>query len=236
MSNYREIQDIADNHLCPEHPEAALVVVWDQDHYRLACGEAHWVDKLQRLMSPSELYRLGVPQDPQIENTLKRRYHMTTPNEQAAAKEALKQHKEAVEIALQHKEAKQAAVTQKQEPVEHHPMTLSDWYTRLRQFYPRAVIQTYPLGYEQRALAMLPADLHAWVAEVFEHPQGAMIAQGHGYASEQEEKGEPPPVLTPRWVWQRAEERAEIAAISRLVPIGLEPLEDALSKAVPLGI
>ena len=236
MIPYCEIQDIADNHLCPEHPEAALVVVWDQDHYRLACGEAHWVDKLQRLMSPSELYRLGVPQDPQIENTLRRRYQMTTPNEQAAAKEALKQHKEAVEIALQHKEAKQAAVTQKQEPVEHHPMTLSDWYLRLRQFYPRAVVGTRPMSYDDRSPAMLPSDIHAWVAEVFEHPQGAMIAQGHGYAWEQDEEEGALPEGPLKRVWQRAEERAEIAAISRLVPIGLEPLEDALSKAVPLGI
>lgn len=56
MQTYQEAQDIAYNHICPDHPEASLVVVWDKDHYRIACGEAHWADKLQRIILPSELY------------------------------------------------------------------------------------------------------------------------------------------------------------------------------------
>ena len=57
MQTYQEAQDIANNHICPDHPEASLVVVWDKARYRLACGEAHWADKLQRIMLPSELFR-----------------------------------------------------------------------------------------------------------------------------------------------------------------------------------
>lgn len=216
MQTYHEVQDIANSHVCREHPGATLVVVWDTDHYRLACGEAHWADKLQRIMLPSELYRQGGPQDPNIENTLRRRDQMTTPNEQVPTKQAPERVKEAAETALQRKEEK----AKEEKP---SPLTLEGWYLRLRQFYPTAVVGTRPLTYDERSPAMLPADIHAWVAEVFAHPTSPIIARGHGYAWEQDEEEGALPEGPLKRVWQRAEERAEISAISRLVPLGLAP-------------
>lgn len=130
---------------------------------------------------------------------------------------------EAGKTALQRKEEKQAAAAQEAEMVEPRPLTLNGWYLRLRHFHPDAVVSTRPMSYDDRSPAMLPSDLHAWIAEVFEHPTGQVLARAHGYAWVEEDPRGAPPVGSPQGAWQRAEEHAEIAAISRVVPLGLEP-------------
>ena len=141
---------------------------------------------------------------------------------------------EAGKTALQRKEEKQAATVQEQKMAEPNPLPLNGWYLRLHQNYPDAVVSTYPMSYDNRSPAMLPSHIHAWIAEVFEHPTGQVIARGHGYASEEEDAEEVKQTGLSQWMWQRAEERAEIAAISRVVPLGLEPPGSALSKEVSL--
>lgn len=193
---YPYLSALAKDHACDEHPEELLVVVRrPEGTYALACGAAHW-PHLVRIRDKGG--STMVDQDTGQANLI------PTKEDQARQEE------------------KGEAVP---ETLTLTPMgRISFWYLRLHQFYPIAVVATYPMSYDARSPAMLPSDLHAWVAEVFERPQGLMIAQGHGYASAEEEKEEGSSTLTPQWPWQRAEERAEISAISRAVPLGLEPL------------
>ena len=148
---------------------------------------------------------------------------MTPKQEKPLTSEDRVETTEAGKTALQRKEEKQAAAVQEQKMADLNTLTLNDWYFRLRQFYPTAVVSTRPMSYDDRSPAMLPSNIHAWVAEVFERPQGLMIARCHGYAWVEEAPIGTPPVGSPQGAWQRAEERAEIAAISRVVPRGLEP-------------
>ena len=255
---YEELQDIAAMHVCADHPQATVEVAWDKDRYRLVCGERHWVDKLQRLMMPSELYRQGVPQDPNIENTLRRRYPVTQNKEKELFPEDKVEITEVGKTALQRKEevhkaqeqrlpviyeASTGAVAQlelRQRAVEWAReaelkpelghvclyfgkpwVTIDGWYYRFRMFYPQGQLVSRPLLSEERyAAGITEAALHAWVAEVYDVPGGNKLSMGHGYAREDEPLAQKSPVET-RWPWRMAEKRAE---------------EDALSKAVPLGI
>lgn len=258
MQTYNELQDLAAMHACPEHPQATVGVAWDKDHYRLVCGGRHWVDKLQRLMLPSELYRQGVPQDPNIENTLRRRYAMSQNKERDLFPENRVEVTESGKTALQRKEEKakedetrlpvilevstgktaehdlrRRAVEWARE-VELRPelghvclyfgkpwVTIDGWYYRFRQVFPQGQLISRPWSSDERyAAGISDIALHTWVAEVYDLPGGHLLAMGHGYARDDEPLAKGSAVET-RWPWRLAEKRAE---------------EDALSKAVPLGI
>lgn len=206
IGTYQGIERLSTTHRCLEHPDMALVAVRrPEGTYALACEGAHWMD-------PTNLER--------SENMIHDKETRLSPEDRVEITETGK-------TALQRKE-------EKEKPPEPCSLTLEGWYLRLRQFYPQAVVSTYPMPYDARSPAMLPSDLHAWVAEVFERPQGLVVARSHGYAwgGEEKEEGEPP--AKPPWAWQKAEERAEIAAISRAVPLGLEPPRSDLAKEVSL--
>lgn len=258
MRTYEELQDIAAMHACADHPQATVEVAWDKDHYRLVCGEGHWADKLQRLMMPSELYRQGVPQDPNIENTLRRRYAMTQNKERELFPENRVALPEAGKTALQRKEEahkaqesrlpviyeastggiappdlRQRAVEWAREvglkPELGHVclffgkpwVTIDGWYYRFRQVYWQGQLTSRPLAADERyAAGITDTNLHAWVAEVYDIPGGKLLSMGHGYAHAEEPLAAKSAVET-RWPWRMAEKRAE---------------EDALAKAVPLGI
>lgn len=100
-------------------------------------------------------------------------------------------------------------------------VTIDGWYYRFRQLYPLGQLVSRPLAADERyAAGITEPTLHAWVAEVYDLPGGRLLSIGHGYAREDEPLAQKSPVET-RWPWRMAEKRAE---------------EDALSKAVPLGI
>lgn len=206
IGTYQGIERLSTTHRCLEHPDMALVAVRrPEGTYALACEGAHWMD-------PTNLER--------SENMIHDKETRLSPEDRVESTETGK-------TALQRKE-------EKEKPPEPCSLTLEGWYLRLRQFYPQVVVSTYPMSYDARSPAMLPSDIHAWIAEVFERPQGLMIARGHGYAWAEEDPRGTPPVGSPEGPWQKAEERAEIAAISRAVPLGLEPPGSDLAKEVSL--
>ncbi len=258
MQTYGELHDLAAMHACPDHPQATVEVAWDKGLYRLRCGAGHWVDKLQRLMMPSEMFRQGVPQDPNIENTIRRRYPVTHDKDLPERPENRVEITETGKTALQRKE-EHAREEETRLPViyeastggiapldlrrrvvewaretELRPelghvclyhgkpwVTIDGWYYRFRLMHPNGQLLSRPLTSEERyAAGITDTNLHAWRAEVYDVPGGHLLAMGHGYASQEEPLAQKSPVET-RWPWRMAEKRAE---------------EDALSKAVPLGI
>ena len=145
---YPYLSALVKNHVCDEHPEEPLVVVRrPEGTYALACGGVHWMDPTNLVRSGNMIYNKDLPEKPKP----------------STSQEIVKK-------------AEEAAAAREETPKEAQLLTLADWYLRLRQFYPQAVVGTRPMSYDDRSPAMLPSDIHAWVAEVFERPQGLMIA------------------------------------------------------------
>ena len=214
MHSYQELEDIAKNHICADHPYAKLEVVWVGDRYRLYCDETHWADKLHRIMVPSDPYNQGVPQDPNIENALKRRNTMIHDKETRLPQENKVELTEAGKTALARKE-------EKAKEKEKQPLSLEEMWLSFKEQFPTGILLCRPFSDEERVLARVPFTVHAWLCEIFDSSSGWIIAEGRGYAYWAGAEADLVELPVNQWPWILAEKRAEEKALSKVVPLGI---------------
>jgi len=95
-------------------------------------------------------------------------------------------------------------------------ITIEGWYYLLRHKFPSAKLLTRPLDYLERERAGVDEKIYAWKAEVYSRDGGDLLAEGYGYAREDEPLAQKSAV-EPRWPWRLAEKRAEEDAIRKVV-------------------
>jgi len=213
--DYDQLEELARTHVCPAHPDKELSVAQlPRVGLVIRCGAGHYATVLQgRKLLWSPIMEEGGEMskvDKEKREIKELAIYEATTGELASST--------AAQIALKY--AHEVGVKpERGHIVLYHGrpwITIEGWYYLLRQKFPSAKLLTRPLDYMERERAGVEEKIYAWKAEVYSRDGGDLLAEGYGYAREDEPlaKGS---AVEPRWPWRLAEKRAEEDAIRKVV-------------------
>lgn len=240
--DFEQLRDIAANNQCAQH-KARLEVVGTPDDgvWVLRCGKGEFPEKIERVPTVSEEFRVGAPLPSTIADNITR-----VQKRRALAEGADASWGELVMVPRRDL-ATNAELTIQQvqglceyagryglDPGRGHVVmmyskpyiTIDGYLYHARQTSVVYRLHSRPLGAEEKTVYQVPEGAHAWLAEII-MADGNVSFTGLGIVTVEEmtemSKGKPGQLRSPvvaRHPWQLAQKRAEWQALRRAFPIG----------------